>query len=427
LNGLSSLSDFKWSFGSLIIKNNTALENIDGLSVLTTTSSDLDALTVIVTKNPSLRRCCGLFPFFQSMGDAIGLARIEIAENGSECTLEDIMADGPCPQSISSFSLINERTGEVIQDFYGSITLNRADPDFFKWTIQANAFPDTVGSVSFRIDKKFKQTENVFPYILKKQFLQNLKEGTYTLTTEVYSKRNEKGEKGVGRTAIINVINSTAILNFDIVDTSGKVLMNLGDGDKINIKDPLLKSFSIRANTDPANVGSVKFVLNHKKFRIENQVPYTLNGDHAGYVNPWRPRVGNYTLEAVPYSRKGGNGTAGEPLKIRFKVVEEARQTEINVASMTRQENSEVQREEISLSLFPIPVENELFVRLNDHAGNNIHITVRNIKGEVVYTRAYSSEQLETSSIKTSGWQPGLYYMQVLGSGFGKVIKFIKK
>jgi WD40 repeat protein len=70
-------------------------------------------------------------------------------------------------------------------------------------------------------------------------------------------------------------------------------------------------SFAIRANTDPATVGSVVFELNGTP-STDNSAPYTVP----------LPGVGSYTLSATPYSGADGTGDAGTPLTLNFTVVD---------------------------------------------------------------------------------------------------------
>jgi hypothetical protein len=80
----------------------------------------------------------------------------------------------------------------------------------------------------------------------------------------------------------------------------------------------------VRANTDPAVVGSVRFEYDgDTDYRIENASPYCIAGDGPGgdYL-PWTPAVGTHALAAVPYSGANAGGTAGEGLTIAFSVVD---------------------------------------------------------------------------------------------------------
>ena len=68
LSSLSTISDVDiFASNVLTISNNATLENIDGLSALSA-SEHPERLTVTVTQNPSLTRCCGLFNYLSSGG-----------------------------------------------------------------------------------------------------------------------------------------------------------------------------------------------------------------------------------------------------------------------------------------------------------------------------------------------------------------------
>jgi hypothetical protein len=79
---------------------------------------------------------------------------------------------------------------------------------------------------------------------------------------------------------------------------------------------------NIRANTNPAKVGSVMMNLTGTQNvnRTESGAPYALAGDINGNYSNWTPLVGSYTLTSTPYSASGGGGSAGLPLTIKFIV-----------------------------------------------------------------------------------------------------------
>jgi hypothetical protein len=423
INGLSSLSLVSGFPAFLSITSNLVLENIDGLSALQFLFGGSGMPHITIANNPLLSRCCGLYPFLSATPTQTGAT---LENNGAGCTVEDILAGGPCPQSVSGFSLINEGSGAVVEDFYDAISLDRADPDFFKWTIQANTFPEHVGSVVFRIDGKRKHTENVFPYTLPKSVLSSLKPGTHTLVARVYTKPHKRGAEGIARTAVIEVINSSAILNFEVVDKAGNVLMELKNGDKINSSDPTFRAVSIRANTTSETVGSVKFKLNHRYHKIENSAPYALFGDRDGKYATWDPKPGNYKLVATPYSRSHARGYAGESLKIHFSVVEEYIDYEEQGTESAN--NASHRGEGASVSVYPVPVEGELHVKTGNLDCRNVLVTIRDIYGQPVFSGTYAIPQSDNYSISTLGFRPGVYYLQIQGdNGFGKVIKFVKR
>jgi hypothetical protein len=437
LNGLSSLTIFDYEKGGTIdVSNNAVLANIDGLSALSLAQISLPHfLSVKISNNPLLTPCTGLFPFLTTLDEAvffelISLGQIQISNNGDGCDLEDIVANGK--PFIANFTLFDvEIDVKVTENFYDSITLDMANVDFINWTIQANTYPEEVGSVQFIIDEKIKFTDNRFPYRLSRFIIPLLKPGTHTIRTEVYSKSNGRGEKGLGRTAVITIINSAVISNFEVVDAAGNFLMELHNGDKINILDPAFASFSIKANTVPARVHSVKFWLNKKFYRLDKTYPYSIKGEKNESYNPWKPRVGDYTLQATPYSRTLLKNYAGQSLEVKFQVVSEnigSENERIMDDNMANQQMDEGSAEELFVTLYPVPVSHELYVSLNNNQDSDVTVVIRNIHGQPVYSQRYRSSQLNSSSIDTSGLKAGVYLLHVLGNNrFSKVLKFIKQ
>jgi hypothetical protein len=95
----------------------------------------------------------------------------------------------------------------------------------------------------------------------------------------------------------------------------------LPTGAVLNLSSLPTTRLNIRANTDPAVVGSVRFDLNSTVgFRMENTAPYSLAGDTNGDYLPWTPAVGSYTLSARPFTAAYAGGTAGTALTITFRV-----------------------------------------------------------------------------------------------------------
>lgn len=418
INSLSNLT--RLGAGGLDILNNAALENLDGLSAIREIYSVTGGpIFVNVTQNPSLNSCCGLRPLLELLGVTEPNFYVQISENGSGCTVEDILVCGP--QKISKFSVINLRNGQEVFSFYNdSVTVDLAHPDFRNLAIQANTFPEQVGSVEFRFDDKIKHTENVLPYTFT--LPHHLKVGAYTITADVYSEAHKKGEKGIGRMATIIIIRSVAVVSFDIVNTSGKFVRRLNEGDVIDINDRMCKGTTIVANTT-GQIGSVKFDLNNQFHNVENAFPYTLTGDNGTYFTPWTPQACQYTLTATPYSLPKASGDAGKPLTIHFSVVEKNHAGDRRIA--TNGPDEKIRQEHIvpDVKLYPVPVDDELHVKIDDLAGGKAVVTIRNVQGLTVYQDSYSKSQ----NINTLHLQAGVYFLQVVGNGgFQKVVKFIK-
>ena len=317
INGLASLSQFG-DFGALswlTIQNNAVLEDIDGLSNLRGPFGVLFNSRITITNNPLLMRCSGLYPLLVSMGwDVVNVhvadGSFQVKENGAGCTIEDIIYGGP--QTIEAFSVINKKTGAEVSPVYQfAVTLDLADPEFSNWAIKALTFPAPVGSVGFRFDNKIKHTDNAFPYTFS--LPKHLTVGTHTVKADVYSKARRKGQKGIGQTVTITVINSA-------------VDKNKGDASR-------------------------------------------------------------------------------------------------TIATVSEEERLE-RDSESDLTLYPVPVEHELFVKMDDTVGKDAVLSIRTIHGQSVYEGTYS----KSSSINTSDLKPGMYILQVVGNnGFKRVVKFIKK
>ena len=541
LNKLTSISDLpRVVFGAgLFIENNASLESLAGLSSLRSISAHLDGgrippvqypVTVTISRNIKLSTCCELKPLLNALhsgGTVPQHVAINISNNGIDCNFSDILECGQ--QRVNGFTLLNHQTTTIIQHFKDEITIDLADSKFSHLILQAHTVTEQVGSVEFIFDEHLRHTENKFPYEF---ILPALKPGIHTVRTEVYSKANKQGDKGIGRTAVLTVINSAEVISFDVVNTSGKFIKRLQEGDRININDPAFKSFSIRANTRPDHVSNVKFWLNHKFVRTENVAPYALNGntngsyvpwhakpgdytlvaipyinadrkeyegkslrihftiekeralavvsfdvvnakgqflmrlndgdkintsdprykafnivantkgrvgsvsfwlnhqyqrtenvapyafagDQYGYFNTWQPAIGHYNVSAIPYSGSQANGAPGKKLSIHFRVVNER-------SEVARFGEGSADGQGMSVSLYPVPVANELHVKIDDLPGGDPQITIHNIHGLIVYRGCYSkSRQIDTSPLPV-----GLYYLQITGDmGFQKVVKFIK-
>jgi hypothetical protein len=87
LRNVNGLSRLKFIGGSLLIYDNTSLKNLNGLSRLSTIGEDLQ-----VTNNIALNKFCGLYKVVSA-----GIpGMVTISGNGTDPTVAEIIADGPC-------------------------------------------------------------------------------------------------------------------------------------------------------------------------------------------------------------------------------------------------------------------------------------------------------------------------------------------
>ncbi len=119
---------------------------------------------------------------------------------------------------------------------------------------------------------------------------------------------------------------SQAVTGFTLVNAdTDKDIQPLLDGATLNLATLPTRNLNVRADTDPATVGSVRFSYDgNAAYRTENAAPYALAGDSSGNYAAWTPSVGAHTLTATPYTGSGATGTAGSALSVVFSVVESA-------------------------------------------------------------------------------------------------------
>ncbi|MFD3003486.1 PQQ-dependent sugar dehydrogenase [Pontibacter toksunensis] len=100
----------------------------------------------------------------------------------------------------------------------------------------------------------------------------------------------------------------------------------IATGATLNLADLPTQNLNIRANTTPANVGSVRFSFDGtENYRTESFSPYCIGGDqgNADYL-PWALHEGSHTLTGTPFSGAGATGTVGTAKTITFTVVNTA-------------------------------------------------------------------------------------------------------
>ncbi|MDH3262334.1 MAG: hypothetical protein OEM84_15425, partial [Acidimicrobiia bacterium] len=112
---------------------------------------------------------------------------------------------------------------------------------------------------------------------------------------------------------------ASGVVGFTLInaDTDGPVggFDPLLEGAVVNLASLPTLNLNVRANTVPADVGSVQFFLDGVLVRTEGVAPYALAGDSSGDYRPWTPLLGEHTLTAVP--------GVGDPATITFTVIDQ--------------------------------------------------------------------------------------------------------
>lgn len=119
------------------------------------------------------------------------------------------------------------------------------------------------------------------------------------------------------------VVSSFTLINADTNQpVSGYETISNG---AVLVRSALPKNLSLRANTTPAIVGSVRFAwAGNSNYRTETEAPYALfGGKGSDDFVPGTIANGAHTIKATPYTEASGKGTAGTSLTISFSIVDQ--------------------------------------------------------------------------------------------------------
>ncbi|HYG78186.1 MAG TPA: FecR domain-containing protein [Planctomycetota bacterium] len=120
-----------------------------------------------------------------------------------------------------------------------------------------------------------------------------------------------------------------AVASFSLINTETNDVIpgfeSVSDGVLIDIARLPTRKISLRANTIPETVGSVRFDLNGmNNYKLESVFPYAMTGDTNVKYKAWEPRPGEHHLVATPFTEASGKGQTGLPLEIRFTIKDDA-------------------------------------------------------------------------------------------------------
>jgi nucleoid DNA-binding protein len=235
--------------------------------------------------------------------------------------------------AVTSLSLINAQTDQVIQTLTNGDTINLANFPSGQLSVRANTDNQNVQSVRFGLDATANfRVENAAPYALFGDVNGNFTGGTFSvgqhsLTATPFSADNAAGTAGTAQAVSFNVINQpTAIevTNLVLINAqTDQVIKTLNNGDTINLADFPANQLSIRADVSGGTgVKSVRFRLDsNANFRTENAVPYVIFGDNHGDIVGGTFSVGPHQVVATPFTGANGTGTAGTFKSVTFNVV----------------------------------------------------------------------------------------------------------
>lgn len=132
-----------------------------------------------------------------------------------------------------------------------------------------------------------------------------------------------------------------------------------------------------------SGVGSMRFRLNGREYRIENDAPYAIAGDSPkGNYNEWHVYPGTYVITAIPYSGSNGSGTAGVSRSIRVTFINSGAAKNDVAENM----NPTIEGSEMMMSAFPNPFNDQLTFEFSVPGDAQVTIELYNLSGERMAT-----------------------------------------
>jgi hypothetical protein len=212
--------------------------------------------------------------------------------------------------------------------------------------------------------------------------------------------------------------NVGAIVGFTLMNAETNLPISgynpIANGAVINMAALPTQKVNIRANTNSAIVGSVKFDVSSNNggsntSRNENAAPYALFGDAGGNYSSWAApgiQAGhNYQLAAKAYEASNLQGKEIGNLAIQFSLVATVNQ---RLAGEELQEQVLIDTGE--LSLYPNPVVNDVIIKF-PAAGYYTEMYIYNTIGEILYSKKTENEIEISLPIKEIVKISGLYFI----------------
>lgn len=229
--------------------------------------------------------------------------------------------------------------------------------------------------------------------------------GTYRMTVEATDSRGLKSYRDFQLQVV-----PYGVQNFSLIDKrNGQVILNFAGSVTLNKANAAFPYYQIRANTNPATVGSVQFFLNGKSTKGSASAPYLMADGELKNL-----KVGNHMIKATAYTQKLNKGQVGASAEAVITIINQA-STSATAATA-------------SLSVSPNPVERELRVVVTGVGSEQSELVIVDGTGYTVYRTTVTSAQMQDLRLDLSTLRSGIYYLQIADSQGQRVTtRLIKK
>ena len=305
--------------------------------------------------------------------------------------------------------------GNILKYLQNGDEINIKDPAYKAISIVSSVYPEEVGFVIFTLNGKKFHTEHEIPYSLQGDNRRKInawraRPGNYTLRATPYAETAKKSYAGASLDVNFTIVEHPlqSVNGLMLADRNGNIIRQLHNGDEIDLEDSVLAAAQIVAVTE-GNIGSVAYRRNGKALSTLNDAPYAVQ------VERLKSASGLQFISATPYPDRDGRGEAGQSFNVFFRL--------INGTSPFTEYNGRIG--DISVSLYPVPVRDYVNIRLSGGEGQKFQFTLRNNSGQAIYQGNYADGD-ENFSISMAEMPAGLYYLEIRGDNYKKVVRFIK-
>jgi lysozyme family protein len=238
----------------------------------------------------------------------------------------------------------------------------------------------------------------------------NVAAGSYSLTAKAFDNAGASTTSSVVNVTVkLSTPSGQSLVSFTLINAdTDKEIGLLTEGYVINFANIGTKKLNVRANTNPATVGSVVFNLDRVNVMTDNVAPYALKGNNGTNYNPWTPSIGAHTLKATPYSGANASGIQGTAFTVNFSVVSSTARIDFEQQAM----------DEINgyIHTFPNPFSNLLTIEFALPETEDATLHLYNTNGgliKVLFTGKAETGHIYKLSLQASDLASGLYMLRL--------------
>ena len=259
-----------------------------------------------------------------------------------------VVEPAPVPGlAVTGFTLIDAQSNRAVPGYEmieAAAEIPRASLPTAGLSIRVNTTPAVVGSVRIGWDGNANfRTESEAPYALfggpgEDYYAGTIANGTHTITGTPFTEAGGAGGAGSRLSVTFSITNDTPppppppaggeVVGFSLIDADKAAVVpgfeNIADGANILRSALPTSRLSMRVNTNPAIVGSVKIGWDgNAAYRIESQAPYALFGGPGETYYAGTIADGIHTISGTPFELSGAKGSVGVAKSVTFTIAQD--------------------------------------------------------------------------------------------------------